>query len=390
MHKNSKSPAKIEKLCICQNSSGEDFLNAGLKSAPTRLHQEVLAATMVCFLFSPNLVLASSDDAWEQFRSDVKNSCTKASSNFSINNISVDDFGTESYGFSIISGTVKGGSRIQQLRVCVFDKKSKKSEILEIGNLEAIKSLMTDSPEQNATTQPEAINALSRSDVLGVVANHTGQWRYVTPKRVNPPILGLWGYDKTKPEGNRLIQYAVSYFEPIDSITLIIRGEARELPAFPNVTEHGDPDKNGNFQCTALISQYLSLLGFRKAPATLPNGRDVVKHLTESANKEFFSPIDPKDPPQVGSIVSMEAGTGGVPDGIGHVAIVKAISAVEENKIVATLIEQNIQNGKGFSADRTIEFFRGANKKWGAEHAILKGSTFHYPVINWTTPVLLP
>lgn len=120
---------------------------AHMKSSHHRFFNKFLAATLACFSLAPSLAEASSEDTWEEFRSDVKRSCTKASSDLVIKSIDIDDFGTESYGFSIISGKPKSGRGIQQLRVCVYDKKSKTSEILEIGNLEKIKSLMTDSPE---------------------------------------------------------------------------------------------------------------------------------------------------------------------------------------------------------------------------------------------------
>jgi hypothetical protein len=164
------------------------------------------------------------------------------------------------------------------------------------------------------------------------------------------------------------------------------------LHSFANLNENGTYDVEGDFQCTALISQYLSLLGFKKAPTALPNGRDVVTRLAEGANKEFFSPIDATQPPRVGSIISMEAGASGIADQIGHVAIVKGVTVVNENRIFVNLIEQNIKNPgtNQFSVNRTIEFLKGSDGTWSAKHSLTKDSPYSYSVLNWTTPTKLP
>jgi hypothetical protein len=221
--------------------------------------------------------------------------------------------------------------------------------------------------------------------------NQPANWSYESPSRSSEVTNGLWGYDESRPQGSRLTNNASSSFKPIDSATITVDGKVIELQAFPNVDEHGNYDKDGAFQCTALVSQYLAQLGFTNAPKAIPNGKDVVTAITTGPNKEYFAQIDKTIPPSVGSIVSMDAGTGGVPDGIGHVAIVKSVANTSEDKMVVNLIEQNIRSygTNEFAVNRTIEFSRSSDGVWSATHSLTKGGA-SYNVLNWTTPITLP
>jgi hypothetical protein len=247
----------------------------------------------------------------------------------------------------------------------------------------------------NAALLHSGLSASQQEDLRGSIAgtsNQTGAYYHVLPEKTTPPIQNLWGYDETLPAGSRLTQNSVSHFKPFDSMALRVGNESKKLHSFANLNENGTYDVEGDFQCTALISQYLSLLGFKKAPTALPNGRDVVTRLAEGANKEFFSPIDATQPPRVGSIISMEAGASGIADQIGHVAIVKGVTVVNENRIFVNLIEQNIKNPgtNQFSVNRTIEFLKGSDGTWSAKHSLTKDSPYSYSVLNWTTPTKLP
>jgi hypothetical protein len=352
--------------------------------------QRFYALIIFCFSLLPGLGQASSPDAWEEFRLNVKRSCLRASSDIQIKKIHVDDWGTGSYGFAIVSGSPKNNNKITLLRVCVYDKKSQEVEIIEIGDAKTINSLFFSTGGALVVGSAGVPDGGATNGAISKTPNQTGAWLHVAPKKASPPIANLWGYDDSRPPGNRLSQNAVSHFKPIDSMTLTIGNESRELRAFANVDKYGNYDKEGDFQCTALISQYLSLLGFTKAPTALPNGKDVVARLVEGANKEFFSPIDATRPPQVGSIISMEAGVSGIADQIGHVAIVKGVSVAGENRISVNLIEQNIPGTNQFSVNRAIEFSKGSDGRWSAVHSIAKNSPHSYSVLNWTTPTKLP
>jgi surface antigen len=216
--------------------------------------------------------------------------------------------------------------------------------------------------------------------------NQTGAWSYATPIKANPAIDNVWGYD-----GGRFAANSTSYFKPIDSMILNVKGQNVELQSFANVNAAGSYDPEGVFQCTSLVANYLHLLGFSKALNSIPNGKDVATKLTEGPNKEFFSPIDQSTEPKVGSIVSMNAGAGGVADGIGHVAIVKGMKTINENRITVNLLEQNIRlpGSNEFAVNRTIDFTKDANGLWSASHSISEGGN-RYSVLNWTTPISLP
>lgn len=89
----------------------------------------ITSAATVFFALSVQQATASSDDAWDEFRHDVEQACTKAADDMmKIEGIHVDPYGSESYGFAIINGVEKGNKDQQQV-ICVFDKKSKSVEI---------------------------------------------------------------------------------------------------------------------------------------------------------------------------------------------------------------------------------------------------------------------
>jgi len=80
-----------------------------------------------CFGLSANC-FASSSEAWEEFQNEVKASCEKAARNIIKDyEITVDPFGSESYGMAILRGKTSGGSTI--FHICVYDKETKKAEL---------------------------------------------------------------------------------------------------------------------------------------------------------------------------------------------------------------------------------------------------------------------
>lgn len=232
---------------------------------------------------------------------------------------------------------------------------------------------------------------LNIKSVLAGTTNQTGKWEYKSPVKTEKPISNLWGYFNSG-----MSQNATSNYVPIDSMVVSINGKTMTLRAFPNAyqddNDAGKYNHDGVFQCTALVSEYLSMLGFANAPKSLPNGKDVVTSLAAGANKEYFTSIDNKVPPVAGSIISMNAGTQGKLDGIGHVAIVKSIEKIGESTLAVKLIEQNIakKDTKEFSINREIIFTRGSDGFWSASHKFDPTSQYTYPVLNWTTPVASP
>lgn len=72
---------------------------------------------------------ASSPAAWEEFRKNVKSSCTKAMApNMAIYKVDVDPEGTDSFGVAIATGTLNGEPGVVS-QVCIFDKVTEKVEI---------------------------------------------------------------------------------------------------------------------------------------------------------------------------------------------------------------------------------------------------------------------
>ena len=161
-------------------------------------------------------------------------------------------------------------------------------------------------------------------------------------------------------------------------MTVVVNGQQKSLAAFANVDSDGQKDAvNGVFQCTALVAQYLTLLGFKNAPSELPNGKNVASFLAK-ADGQYFSSSS-MAAPKVGSIISF--GPIGSADTAGHVAIVKGITMQNDGTIVVTLIEDNytLQGQNTFAVNRTLTFVQGSNGTWSSPN-----------VVGWVTPTSLP
>jgi hypothetical protein len=76
-------------------------------------------------------LLASSEDAWKEFRANVQKGCEAAVGDRLVKPAyTVDPFGTESYGVAIARGPSKF-DKSPHVIVCVFDKKTLKTEATE-------------------------------------------------------------------------------------------------------------------------------------------------------------------------------------------------------------------------------------------------------------------
>lgn len=82
----------------------------------------ILAAAATGAFLSAGGVAASSDDAWEEFRTEVRDSCIAAADLGAAAEVLVDPFGTESYGVAL-SRNADG------IVVCIFDKQSRTTEV---------------------------------------------------------------------------------------------------------------------------------------------------------------------------------------------------------------------------------------------------------------------
>ncbi len=84
---------------------------------------------LLCFGMTVNC-LASSPDAWEEFRDEVIASCEKAAPEvlrLDDYSITADPFGSESYGMAIMRG--KTPEKADVFHICVYDKGSRKAEV---------------------------------------------------------------------------------------------------------------------------------------------------------------------------------------------------------------------------------------------------------------------
>ncbi|WP_232816561.1 hypothetical protein [Paracoccus zhejiangensis] len=88
-----------------------------------------LAAIALATLTLPGITLASSDEAWEEFRAEVETACTALIPDEGGEAvIEVNPFGSESYGAALIINTLPDGAGADRY-VCIYDKEAKTAEI---------------------------------------------------------------------------------------------------------------------------------------------------------------------------------------------------------------------------------------------------------------------
>lgn len=87
------------------------------------------AVAAIALLLTGAPACASSDDAWEAFRKDVADKClASAADQFDAPDVTVDPFGSPSYGLALVKGKAKGADA-KIAAICVYDKKAKTVEI---------------------------------------------------------------------------------------------------------------------------------------------------------------------------------------------------------------------------------------------------------------------
>lgn len=83
----------------------------------------------ITFCCATSAALASSEDAWDQFRKDVHDACVALAPKDGETVIEVNPFGSESYGAALIVHTVNDDAA--ERYVCIYDKQTKKAEITQ-------------------------------------------------------------------------------------------------------------------------------------------------------------------------------------------------------------------------------------------------------------------
>jgi len=254
-------------------------------------------------------------------------------------------------------------------------------------------------------TQPQAAETLLPPAIGGTLNQVTCCYQKVaTTTLVSAPQPPTWGLT-----ASGFTSGVTTPFAPIDTMTIYVKGVAKTLSAYANVNNDGTKNSDGPFQCTALVAQYLSLLGFT-SPIGLHNGQYVVSpnitdpndirfdwDLATGPNSRYFD-SSPSSPPRVGSIVSMASDD----PKVGHVAIVKGVTQQDANNIVVTLIEDNMTlksdnwytvNGLlagSFAINRQMRFIK-AGGIWSSSYADgCSDCTGSFSVIGWATPLALP
>lgn len=100
-----------------------------LFSRRPRGRMAVYACSLMVPLLSAQAAQASSSDEWAKFQQDVENACLAAANGaLQVKNIQVDPYGSESYGFALLSGVENGSSR-ERLVACAYGKQSQVAEI---------------------------------------------------------------------------------------------------------------------------------------------------------------------------------------------------------------------------------------------------------------------
>ena len=93
-----------------------------------------LGAAVVLALTTP-FAAASSPDAWDAFRADVRAKCLAAAKGeLTRIRVRVDLFGSNSYGLALVSGARRDAPGVSVTRICVVPKGMHKSGKAELGD----------------------------------------------------------------------------------------------------------------------------------------------------------------------------------------------------------------------------------------------------------------
>lgn len=88
-----------------------------------------LALVAISTVIMPPIAMASSEDAWADFRANVEKACRDAADqSFNVETIAVDPFGSKHFGLARLTGREHGGANRQQL-LCAYDKQTEQAEV---------------------------------------------------------------------------------------------------------------------------------------------------------------------------------------------------------------------------------------------------------------------
>ncbi len=98
--------------------------------SPGLLRLNLIRLLVLLASASSTITYASSEEAWKEFAKDVEKTC-KAATNSSIKNakVTVDPYGSKSYGLAIVHGQSVHNKKTKLNIICVYDKKNKTVEI---------------------------------------------------------------------------------------------------------------------------------------------------------------------------------------------------------------------------------------------------------------------
>ena len=85
------------------------------------------AAFLITLVLSAGSAIASSDDAWAEFRADVETACLGIVEEPGEIVIEVNPFGSERYGAALVTATLAGGGASRM--ICIYDKATKAVEL---------------------------------------------------------------------------------------------------------------------------------------------------------------------------------------------------------------------------------------------------------------------
>lgn len=133
-------------------------------TSPNRLTRAIAPLCLLLLALSGTHAVGSSDAAWTEFRQTLRNACVAhAATRFTVGDVRIDPFGSQSYGVAVITDAGKG-----EEHVCVYDKASGASELS--GPLESV----VDPKEPFSPGDAKQLSAL-RPQVRATLADLAGK-----------------------------------------------------------------------------------------------------------------------------------------------------------------------------------------------------------------------
>ena len=123
---------RIDDIAKTRNLSIATLIGVSLMSHASRFlgfRKALIVGSLLGLSGVAQTALASSPDAWEEFRRDVEKSCRAAVKGvIDPQVVQVDPYGSESYGFAVLVGPEASGSKLR-LVACAYDKRRRRAEV---------------------------------------------------------------------------------------------------------------------------------------------------------------------------------------------------------------------------------------------------------------------